>query len=94
MSGDCVFVAVGVYLIVPPPPPPPAPARLHRGDLDLLDRGALRLGHVRAVRARHPPHAVVVAVGHDLAVGCRRRSLGYISYFVTPAVVGARSGGG
>ncbi len=64
---------------VSPPPPPPAPARLHRGDLDLLDRGALRLGGVRAVRSGHPPHAVVVAVGHDLGwaacVGARRLHL-------------------
>ena len=34
--------------------------------VDLVDRGALRLGDVRAVPARDPSDAVVVADEHDL----------------------------
>ena len=49
-----------------PAPRAPAPAALHLGDLVLVDRGALRLGDVRAVPARYPPHAVVVAAEHDV----------------------------
>ena len=48
------------------PPPAPTPPRVHLGDRDLLDRGSVRLGDVRAVPGGHPAHAVVVADEHDL----------------------------
>ncbi len=76
-----------------PPPPAPAAARVHLGDRDLLDRGAVRLGDVRAVPVGAPADAVVVADEHDLEAGCPSSvPIGYIQYFVLPAVIGAALG--
>ena len=64
--GGFGFLAIGVYLTYRRRRLHPLAARLRRGDLDFLDRGSLRLGDVCAVRAGHPPYAVVVAIGHDV----------------------------
>ena len=75
-ASGIVFLAVGVYLSIRRRPAAPAAAALHLGDLVLVDRGALRLGDVRAVPARASAHAVVVAAEHDMGwaavVGARR----------------------
>ncbi len=71
-----VFTVAGIYLSVRHRRMHPLLASVHLGDLVLLDRGALRLGDVRAVSARTSTHALMVAAEHDLGraavVGARR----------------------
>ena len=90
--GGSAFLLVAIYLTIRRRRASPAAARLHRCYLDLVDRGSLRLGHVRSVRTRHPSHAVVVAIGHDMGWLPASVPVGYISYFATPAVAGAALG--
>ena len=64
--GGVVLLVAGVVPQLAARPPAPAPPRVHLGRLDLVDRGAVRLGDVRAVPAGDPADAVVVAAEHDL----------------------------
>jgi hypothetical protein len=61
-------------------------------DLVLVDRGALRLGGLRAVPACSPSHAVLVAAEHDVGRAPVAVPIGYVAYFVLPAVMGAGLG--
>ena len=71
--GGALFVAVGLFLSFRRGRPHPLLLVCISAISFSLDRGPLRLGGVRAVPARHPAHAVLVAAEHGRGAACRHR---------------------